>query len=250
MNAYAPPTNIVEKTPQYKIKTGKRAMINSASVKDNMLLKPQSAAGKSEASTAAPDSRLVSASQKVFNRKKTAEDEFNYQLPNENKVEIRCMLHPQIQRSWKSPLDHWFPGTMKRQKELRHIAKMDERKCGDTRLFKTKVYVYNEEDAIQARTTPVVRCASKYVDPDKKMLLERIEQDQKIINKKKGYNIVSRRVEDIGLPFYTLHKPQDVKDPKNMTFLNKGEQYRPISSYHFRDVERDQWLAGKDFILQ
>ena len=88
-------------------------------------------------------------------------------------VEFRCMLHPTLTRDWKYTTDNWFPGMRHRHKQLRDAesknkATIVERRVVPKQYFETKLFKYNEADVQEARSKPIVRCGSRYIDPDRK----------------------------------------------------------------------------------
>ena len=223
-------------------------------------IRPVSAVSKrptSAATTAMPrpdsattDLPLTNSSPK-FKRIQSARrgiEPFEYEVPDENIVEVRCMLHPTIQRAWKAPTDTWFPGRYQRTKELRNQEKQfDSRKADTNHHFQSKILQYNEAEVMEARTKPIVRCASKYIDPQRKQLQDQMEKDQHIINKRVTHNKLTGKEEQVGLPFYTFSKDQ-IPVAKD-SYLNRGEAYRPVSSHQFRDKQREQWVDKNDFRL-
>jgi hypothetical protein len=169
------------------------------------------------------------------------------------------MLHPTMKRDWNYPEDTWFPGMMTKNKELRQNNKetyVDERKVVSKQFFQTKVFQYNVADVEEARSKPIVRCSSAYIDPDRAVRQEQNEKDKKIICKKAVYDKVLKKERITNVPFYTLFKGNEAvrKDEKKAIDDDKTDcpsvaDYRPVSSHKFRDIDKGQWVSQKNFKL-
>lgn len=202
-----------------------------------------------------------SSSAPAFKRKQMARrghEPFKYEVPPESMVEIRCMLHPNIKRDWNYNIDSWFPGMMTRTKEIidnNHTGHTEERRTKPKQYFQTKQFLYNEEDVEEARSKPIVRCASAYIDPDRATRQAQLEKDTRIICKRKIYDRVLKKEKVINVPFYTLFKSsfkENTKEndqEKDAVTISTSPEYRPVSSHKFRDKNKNQWIARSDFKL-
>lgn len=183
---------------------------------------------------------------------------FAFEVPPETMVEIRCMLHPQIKRDWHYNEDSWFPGMMTRTKELKekmNNAQSEERRTQPKQFFQTKMFKYNEADVQEARSKPIVRCASAYMDPDRIDRQKQLAKDKHIICKRKVFDKVLKKEKVINVPFYTLFNAKESlgqqtseKDPDAQTDCT-GQEYRPVSSHKFREKNKSQWVVKSDFKL-
>lgn len=171
---------------------------------------------------------------------------FEFALPEENAVEIRCMLHPTIQRAWKYETDTWFPGMRQYFKTLLPAdKKVEERKVEPKQYFKSKLFQYNIEDVEEARSKPVVRCSSNYIEADRLERQDQLEKDKLIIAKRTVYDKVTKKDKVVNVPFKTLFPKEEAKAASIM----HGEAYRPVSSHQFRENHRDRWVEAADFKL-
>ena len=171
---------------------------------------------------------------------------FEFALPDENAVEIRCMLHPTIQRAWKYETDTWFPGMRQYFKTLLPAdKKVDERKVAPKQFFRSKLFQYNIEDVEEARSKPVVRCSSNYIEPDRVERQNQLEKDKLIIAKRTIYDKVTKKDKTVNVPFKTLFPKEEVKTAS----IQHGEAYRPVSSHQFRENHKNNWVTPADFKL-
>lgn len=182
---------------------------------------------------------------------------FNFEMPNQTITEMRCMLHPTMKRDWNYPEDTWFPGMMTKNKELREHQindfASDERKVIPKQYFQTKLFKYNEADVEEARSKPIVRCGSAYVDPDRVVRQQQNDKDKQIICKKKVYDRVLKKERIVNVPFYTLFKNKATSESKKNLEDDKTDctsaEYRPISAHKFRELDRGQWVSKQNFKL-
>lgn len=184
---------------------------------------------------------------------------FDFDVPAETMVEIRCMLHPNIKRDWNYPTDTWFPGMMTKTKEINeklHKPAPEERRTKPKQYFESKLFQYNEADVQEARSKPIVRCASAYIDPDQAVRQAQLEKDKQIICKRTVYDRVLKKEKVINVPFYTLFKSkqyvQQVSDQQqeaDKISTSTATEYRPISAHKFREKNKSQWVAKSDFKL-
>lgn len=184
--------------------------------------------------------------------------QFEFEMPNHTITELRCILHPSMKRDWQYPEDTWFPGMMTKNKELREKNRegvFDERRVIPKQYFQTKLFKYNEADVEEARSKPIVRCASAYIDKDREIRQAQNEKDKNILVKRTVYDKVLKKERIINVPFYTLFKGnQPVKEEKqngeeDKTDCTSQREYRPVSSHKFREVERQNWVSTKNFNL-
>ena len=218
---------------------------------DLALSKPNSAATRT---TAAPSAYEHETTQEDLAEKKArilkarkGVEQFDFLLPEENMVEIRCMLHPTIPRTWKQPTDAWFPGMRTKMLEAAAAVGVENRKVEQKEYYKSKKFHYDEEAVEEARSKPIVRCASKYIDPDRLARQQQIEKDELILNKKVLYQGDKTREKVVSVPFYTLFP--NTASPPNFEYANKGEDYRPVSAHKFREKKRDNWVSPRDFTV-
>lgn len=180
-------------------------------------------------------------------KKNLNNDHFHFELPEENAAELRCMLHPTIQRAWKIQTDTWFPGMREQTKELRDARGKKEEMPVEGRIrskhyFQTKLFKYSIEDVEEARHKFIIRGASDYIESDKKERQEQMKKDEGIIAKKTVLNKVTKKEEVLNVPFHTLFK-RDIPVEKDL-YLNRKEMYRPVSSHQFRSNQKQQWIDG------
>jgi hypothetical protein len=212
--------------------------------------KPSSAVTRT---TAAPSATEIDEIQQAEERRarvlkaRKGVEQFDFKLPEENMVEIRCMLHPTIPRTWKQPIDAWFPGMRTKMSEATAPTGVNTRKVEQKEYYKSKVFQYDEEAVQEARSKPIVRCASKYVDPDRLARQKQLENDRLIINKKVLHEGDKSKEKVVTVPFYTLF-PYQTSLPKS-DYANRGEDYRPVSAHKFRDKSKSNWVSNRDFTV-
>lgn len=183
---------------------------------------------------------------------------FEFEMPHHTITEMRCILHPSMKRDWNYPEDTWFPGMMTKNKELREKNRegvFNERKIEAKKYFQTKLYQYNEADVEEARSKPIVRCASAYIDQDRAVRQAQNEKDKNIICKKTVYDKVLKKERVVNVPFYTLFKGKQVGQEEkkiaddDKTDCTSAREYRPVSSHKFREMEKTKWVSKKNFKL-
>lgn len=214
------------------------------------LSKPNSAVTRT---TAAPSINEVDETRAAEEKKarvikaRKGVEQFDFLLPEENMVEIRCMLHPTIPRTWKQPTDAWFPGMRTKMLEAASHTGLQVRKVDQKEYYKSKVFQYDEAAVEEARSKPIVRCASKYIDPDREARQQQLEKDKHILNKKVLHQGDKTKEKVVNVPFYTLF-PQAGAFQK-AEYARGGEDYRPVSAHKFRDKVRSHWVSNRDFTV-
>ena len=173
---------------------------------------------------------------------------FDFKLPSETMIELRCILHPTIQRSWKCESDSWFPGMRQYYNTLKpKNINAVERKMKAQQHFKSEKQKYIIKDVEEARSKPIVRCSSNYMDPDRLDRQLQLEKDKNIIAKRTVYDPVYKKDKVTNVPFQTLF-PKTELDQKDV-FMNANQEYRPVSSHQFRERKKKDWVSQTDFKL-
>ena len=175
-----------------------------------------------------------------------------YKFSYDNVKEVWAMLHPSLPREMKMPKHGWIPGYRS------EFAKLDKKRTDivrakrftrDSQYPKGK-HQYSEKDVMEARSKPIVRCASAYIGKTKleRINMTRTKDDSKIIVNKHFYDTNGKCISKKPVDFKTRFERSNMK--KNLdgksNFLNQALPYQPKKRPSWRKNEKKKWL-GKVF---
>ena len=109
--------------------------------------------------------------------------------------------------------------------------------------FRPSKFQYSEKDATEARSKPIIRCSSKYLDfADREKLWRRNDDSgQKNHN---GNTLQKNKSADYLFKFkQNTQQDKDVSgDQRQFSLCNS--LYRPVSSHKFRDLQKEKWVGS------
>lgn len=147
----------------------------------------------------------------------------------------------------------WIPGYRSKFKELDKERKdiVKAKKVKNDAKFRKSKWVYNEEDVIEARSKPIIRCSSAYLDQHhKNKFFMRSENSKKILKKKSYFDKKTKtlRAKPVGFStrFKKLRFDQNVGGKKT-GYLNSKEAFKEVNFKKlWRKKEKDKWM-GESF---
>jgi len=172
----------------------------------------------------------------------------DFKMTKKNLMEYKCGLHPLIPKDCKMPPSSWVPGFRKYfQASLRTLGVEEPLKAKKFMLSgynKKSKFIYNEKDVMEARSKPIIRCASEYLTEEEKYRREHKERDKKIL-KTKFIDPKSGVYVQKPIVFKNVFGARSQEEEFNKgKFLNIGVQYNPTSDHEYRSVEPNKWIAG------
>ena len=164
-------------------------------------------------------------------------------------MEKKCQVHPSISKNCKMPPTGWIPGyrSYQNQDDRKGVIRVSRKNHGP-KYFKSKIHQYDINSVEEARSKPIVRCSSAYISVDEKMRKDEQLRLSKIplqqVYDEKTNNIKLKRIN-----FETNFKEKKTKQDDRLEFINQGTMYRPISSHQFRELDKKNWVANKNFSI-
>lgn len=166
------------------------------------------------------------------------------------------MLHPNLNINFKIKPSNWIPGMRTEFKNIlknRNIVESGVKRARSAAMpIKTKKALLEKslKDLEYARSRPMIRCSSAYIDKHKQRMIEDKLKMKNTLEKKNSYNRKTKKLELVPVDFVVPLKKNSGKYFSQVEFSRDHlDDYLPVSEFKFRRRDRSKWIEKSGFKL-